>query len=322
MLQMLACNCKENSKKHGKDKNGNQRYRCKNCGKSWIDQESKPLVNLRTDLKTAEFVLKCLLEGMSIRATVRLTDVSKNAIQRIIQVAGIRCKEFMEKVVVDQPVKDVECDEIWNFIGCKERHIKEKGISDIGIGDCYNYYGMERHTKFILAWECGKRSSDTTEAFVEKLGRACSRSGRYQVSTDGYGPYGTTVWRHMSPESSHGMIVKMFQSTGKGGRYSPGTITAIKKMNIYGNVDESRTSTSIIERANVTLRMQVRRMTRLTNAHSKKWENHESMMAIYFAWYNWCRKHETLKGDTPAMAQGLAPKHWTISELLLKATSA
>lgn len=98
------------------------------------------------------------------------------------------------------------------------------------------------------------------------------------------------------------MIVKMFKSTGKGGRYSPGMITSIEKMNIYGNVDESRTATSIIERANLTLRIQVRRMTRLTNARSKKWENHESMMAIYFAWYNWCRKHETLKRATPAMA--------------------
>lgn len=112
------------------------------------------------------------------------------------------------------------------------------------------------------------------------------------------------------------MVVKMSQENDRGGRYSPGDIISIKKLSVYGNVDETSLGTTYVERANLFVRMHVRRMTRLTIAHSKKFENHESILAIYFCWYNWCRKHEPLTGDTPAMAQGLADKRWTISELL------
>ena len=211
---MLMCNCKENSRKHGKDRSGNQRFRCRICGKTWVDVESRPLAHLRLDMGKAEIVLKMLLEGMAINAVVRVTGVSKTAILRLIEVAGERCEQFMSETITDQECRDIEVDEIWGFTFCKEKHATAQ---DLGpeVGDVYTFFAIERHTKCILAVHSGRRDSASTERFVEKLGKAVSSAATCQVNTDGFAAYGTTVWRYMGPQTSHGMVVKMFQSTGK-----------------------------------------------------------------------------------------------------------
>jgi IS1 family transposase len=204
------------------------------------------------------------------------------------------------------------------FIGCKERTRQHYGYDENICGDAYCFTAIERTTKLIVAWHLGKRSPGDTQDFADILRRA--RTGRFQLTTDGYSPYQRAIPYTFGPRIDFATLVKKYQTPDDGQRrYSPADIVGITITVRTGDPDEDRICTSHVERHNRTIRMQVRRMTRLTDAHSKKWENHDAALALFFAFYNFCRVHSTLK-TTPAVKAGISDHVWSLAELLQRAS--
>ncbi len=302
-------------KKHGRDRKGNQRLRCKLCGETWTDDTPKPLGNMRISMKDAKLALGMLLEGMSVRATERLTGLHRDTICDLILTVGDNCQRFLDTQIRGVEAKDVQVDEIWSFVGCKERTASYKGYGEDS-GDSWTVVAIERNTKLVIAHQVGERDTTTVCTLLQKL--ADFTVGRFQLSTDGLAAYKLNVPFMLRDRVDFGVIIKQYASAQKTTRYSPAKIIGTKRKTRFGNPDESMISTSHVERFNLTIRMNNRRFTRLTNAHSKSLKHHKAMQAIFFAWYNFCRKHETIK-QTPAMASGLAEKAWTITQLLERA---
>jgi IS1 family transposase/transposase-like protein len=312
---MIVSVCQhEKTKKHGKDKNGNPRRRCCLCGKTWIVAD-RPLGAMRTSVKEAALALGMLLEGMSVRAVGRLTGLKPNTICDLILTVGDNCQRLLAEKVKGVNAQDIQCDELWGFVLMKERQ-RRAGHMTGDEGDWWTYIGIDRDTKLVLAHHVGQRDGDSCERFVRKLYNATS--GRCQISTDGLGAYSLNIPFVFRGEVDFGQLIKKYQNTKSEGRYSPPRIIRATKRAMYGDPDMDLVCTSHVERLNLTVRMTLRRFTRLTNGHSKSLAHHKAMLAIFFAWYNLCRKHETLKA-TPAMAAGLTDKPWTIRELLEKA---
>ncbi|REJ87005.1 MAG: IS1 family transposase [Planctomycetota bacterium] len=309
---MQCPSCREQASKFGKTRDGQQRYRCRECRKTF--SEPKPLPGLATDLESAVMALRLLLEGMSIRATARITNLDKDTVQRIVETAGRQCCQFMADAIDNHPFGDIQIDEQWGFVGMKEKTaFFQGGAADAG--DAYTFTAIDRDSKMVICFHLGKRDSDHTWEFVEKLYRCVS--GRPQISTDGFRPYMQAIpltWRF---DCDYAQLVKKYGSPDQQGqrRYSPARIIGVDERAVCGSPDEDHICTSHVERHNLTTRMQVRRMTRLTNGFSKKWENHEAMLGLFYAWYNWCRKHSTLK-TTPAVSAGLTDEPWSLEKLL------
>lgn len=207
----------------------------------------------------------------------------------------------------------MECDEIWGFVGCKEKTRLSNNYSE-DFGDSYCFVGLESSTKLVLAWHLGKRPAEDTRQFSEKLSHATS--GRFQLTTDGFRPYKTAIPQAFNGRVDFAQLIKEYAiPDGEERRYSPPEVVGIATVVCCGQPDPDRICTSYVERSNLTMRMTVRRLTRLTNAFSKKWENHEAALALYFAFYNYCRVHMMLK-RTPAMEAGLTDQAWSVGELL------
>jgi IS1 family transposase len=217
---------------------------------------------------------------------------------------------------------DIQCDEVWSFVGKKEKTAFFDGSAD-GCGDAYIFTAIERNTKLMFCFHVGRRTGEDAALFADKLALCCSDSIRPHVSTDGYNPYHTAIPSAFGNNVDHGMLIKQYASpAGKGQqRYSPATIIGAKHYQNAGTSKPGQICTSHVERSNLTIRMQNRRFTRLTNAFSKKWENHQLMFALFVAWYNFCRPHMTLK-TTPAVAAGLASEGWSVERLLAKSAKA
>lgn len=272
------------------------------------------LGNMYLSEDKALLILNLLLEGNSIRSIERITGVEKKTITRVLLEAGSHCEALMNRKIKNVAVKDVEADEIWGFVQCKNRHKLANKITDEKRGDAYTFVGIERNTKLVLAWHLGARGMADTEIFTEKLYEATS--GRFQLTTDGWKPYENAVSYSLGTRVDYAMLIKVYErDTEKEARYSPPvvveTITQIK----IGNPDPSRICTSIVERSNLSMRTSIRRLTRLTNAFSKKWENLKAMLALYFAHYNFCRIHSSIR-CTPAMESGLTKSVWSLRDLL------
>jgi transposase-like protein/IS1 family transposase len=310
-------------RRFGKTSNGSQRYRCDACKKTFTDKNSRPAGRQdrrRVATDRMIFALRMILEGNSFRATERLLGIHRDTIIRAMVEAGEKCQAFMEKVIKDVPVADVEVDEIWGFVGCKEKTRARNGYSEM-FGDAWCFLGIERTTKMILAWHLGKRTGEDTYAFAGKLSRATA--GRFQLTTDGFAPYKSVIPATFAGRVDYATLVKVYGTDTEEDckRYSPAKIVDAEKKIKMGSPDEDRICTSFVERSNRQIRMQIRRMTRLTDAHSKKWENHEAAFALFFAYFNFCRVHSTL-GTTPAVATGFAVRPWTLEELLDQAAPA
>ncbi len=312
---MQCPTCQTEGRKFGKDRAGNQRFQCPTCRKTFSQRPARPLGKMRLTPDKALQVLQLLLEGMSVRATTRVTGVSKDTILGLLVAVGERCETMLASRIVGVPVRDVQVDEVWGYCFCKEKVRAQKYAGQDEIGDAYCFIGVERTTKLILAWHLGRRSTEDTHEFAEKL--AIATSGPFQVTTDGFAPYKSEI-----PSVLRGVdfatLVKVY-ATKDDHKYSPGEVTGTLKTCCSGNPDPDRICTSHVERGNLTVRMQDRRMTRLTNAFSKKWRNHRASMALHFAYFNYCRVHMTLK-TTPAVAAGLEVRPWTLSELLEAST--
>ena len=312
---MICSTCKhETYKKHGHDRHGNQRYRCLLCGVTWVPDQPKPLGDMRIDKKDAILCLRMLLEGNSIRTTERLTGVNRNTIMSLLTLVGIRAQEYWTNRMVGLHAKNVQVDEVWGFVGCKDKTRQRLGRKD-ECGDAYCFLAIERDTKLLLSWHVGKRDINDTRWFADKFRRATA--GRFQVTTDGFKPYCTTLPEAFMGQLDFGQLIKIYGrgEDGSNGRYSPSEIKTTRKRTMWGNPDKAQICTSHVERCNLSIRMGVRRMTRLTNAFSKKWENHEAHLALYFLYYNFCRVHATRK-TTPAVAHGLTDRVWSIERLL------
>jgi IS1 family transposase len=268
-----------------------------------------------TPLEKAVQVLHLLVEGCSVRSIERLTGVHRDTILRLLVVVGERCERLMTERVRNVQVRDVQCDEIWGFVFKKEQHKEPDETKNREIGDAYCFVAIERYSKLVLAFQLGKRDRIACEDFISKLRWATSEQG-FQVTTDGFQPYIGAIDAGLSDRVDYAQLVKVYASDREGeARYSPPEVVDAVPTPIFGNPDPKRICTSHVERQNLTMRMQIRWFTRLTNGFSKKWENLWAALCLHFAYYNFCRVHGSLR-VTPAMGAGMTDQVWTISRLL------
>lgn len=311
---MIKAACQHTHRaKHGK-RNGQQRWRCRDCQATFTCNEERPLGKMRTDMEDAVQVLVMLLEGMSIRACERLTGMKDSTICDLIVEVGEKCDKFLGQAIVNVATKAVQLDELWDFVGCKEKTKKLRGRDDEEIGDSWTWCAIDADSKLILSHAVGQRDESTCVRFLKRLDNATL--GKFQVTTDGLGLYTHNVPFELGSRVDYAQLIKTYQSSQEETRYSPATITGIEIITRFGNPDLAKVSTSYSERFNLSVRMHVRRFTRLTNAHSKSARHHAAMTALFVAWYNFCRKHHTLRGKTPAMVAGLTDHVWSIGKLL------
>lgn len=244
---------------------------------------------------------------MSIRATVRLTGVAKNTITKLGLELGNACREYQDKAFHNLPCKNIQCDEIWSFCYSKEKNVPTEFKGVFGYGDVWTWTAICADTKLVPSFFVANRSPEAAMIFMEDL--AGRLKNRVQLTTDGHRAYLTAVENAFAGNIDYAMLVKVYGSQNDtydtaARKYSPAECTEIKKKKICGNPDTKLISTSYAERQNLTMRMSMRRFTRLTNGFSKKIENLEAAVALYFIYYNFCRVHQTLR-VTPAMEAGI-----------------
>lgn len=265
-----------------------------------------------------EQVVRCLVEGNSIRATVRMTGVAKNTVTKLLVDLGTACSVHMDQSMRDLPCERLQVDEIWTFVGSKQKNVPDEKQGEYG--DWWTWVALDADTKLVPTFRVGGRDLGEAKAFIDDL--AGRLSGRVQLTSDGHMPYVTAVRDAFKGEIDYAVLQKIY-AFGKGNRYSPPPCIGAERRIVLGNPDRKHISTSYVERQNLTMRMSMRRYTRLTNAFSKKVENLTAACALHFCHYNFCRVHKTL-GTTPAVSAGVADHVWTISELvgLLEAAEA
>jgi len=259
-------------------------------------------------------ILHLLVEGNSMRATSRIADVSINTVTKLLVDAGTACLAFQDEAVRNINSKRVQCDEIWSFCGSKEKNVPDEFKGQKGFGDCYTWTAIDADTKLAISWLVGRRDVEYAEAFMADL--ASRLADRIQLTTDGYGPYINAVEKMFGGAIDYAMLVKIYEGEGKEGqkRYSPACFVNAEKRRINGDPDLKEVSTSYVERQNLTMRMGMRRFTRLTNGFSKKIENLEHAVSLHFMHYNFARVHKTLR-VTPAMESGIADHVWSMEEI-------
>ena len=259
-------------------------------------------------------IIAALTEGMSIRSVERLTGVHRDTIMRLGARVGRGCAELHDRMFVGIRAGRLELDELWAFIGCKQKNVKRKDLA--ARGDQYTFVALASSTKAIVAYRTGKRHTDTTDAFIQDLHERVL--GAPEISTDGWHPYKNAIRDAFGGRAAHGIINKTYSVTHlatkeASRRYSPAAVVAVSREIVSGLPMDI--STSHVERQNLSVRMASRRFTRLTNGFSKKLDNHLAAVALYVAYYNLCRWHETIR-STPAEALGLTDHAWSIGELL------
>jgi transposase-like protein/IS1 family transposase len=310
---MVCHNCRIECKRHGSDRKGNQRYQCRQCSKTFLEPREQPLEGMYLPVEKAESVLRMLLEGNSVSSVERLTDVHHTTILKLLVLAGEKCERIMGQKIRNVKVQDVELDECWSFIQKKARNAQPD--DDPSFGDCYVFVGIERHSKLVLNIAMGKRDQATTDAFIEAL-RAATANAPYQVTADGFACYPSAIDATLSDRVDFAQLIKVYRAPAEGeARYSPAEVVSTEAVPVIGNPNPRRICTSIVERSNLSLRMGTRRFTRLTNAFSRKWENHWAAVVLWYCWYNFGRVHKALR-MTPAMAAGIPDHIWTVRELL------
>jgi IS1 family transposase len=270
---------------------------------------------MRISQERAVLVLSLLTEGSSIRSAERISGTHRDTICRLLRVVGGKCESLLNRLVAKVPVQDVQADEIWSFVGMKEKTKFRKQLADPELGDAYTFVGMERTSKLVLAWHLGRRTAEDTNLFAAKLSGAAA--GTYQLTTDGFNAYPAAIEAHLGGRVDYAQLVKTYSGEGLDSerRYLPPSIIASETILVSGTPEEDRVCTSHVERQNLHIRMQLRRFTRLTNAFSRKRENLRAALALHFAAYNFCWMHRTIR-CTPAMAAGLVRKPWAVGDLL------
>jgi IS1 family transposase len=261
----------------------------------------------------AERAMRCLLEGCSIRSTERLTGLNRNTIMRVLVAVGEKCEKLLDTRLQKLTCRYVQCDEIWSFVGKKQRHVRKEDGPECG--DQWIFVALDADTKLVASYRIGKRTIANTMSFIGDLHKRLAQ--QIQLTTDGFHFYTKAVPEVFGLDVDFAQLVKLFGDYGQHdeGRYSPPRIAEVISKVRIGRPSVSDISTSYVERQNLTMRMQLRRLTRLTNAFSKKLENLKAAVALHFAYYNFCRIHSSLR-VTPAMEAGLTDHVWSITEVL------
>ncbi len=259
-------------------------------------------------------VLHLLCEGMSIRAITRVAGVSKNTVSKLIEDVGAACMAFHNEHVRDVKAKRVQVDEIWSFTYAKQKNVAAAKSAPDRAGDTWTWTAIDADTKLILQWYVGDRDGDTAKFFIDNL--ASRLANRVQLTSDGHKPYLEAVEGAFGADIDYAMLIKIYGQTSEGQkRYSPAECIGITTKVIEGKPDPKHISTSYVERQNLTMRMHMRRFTRLTNGFSKKIEQHVNAVALHFVYYNFCRIHKTLR-VSPAMAAGVTDRLWEVSDIV------
>jgi IS1 family transposase len=267
---------------------------------------------LSMDKKIA--VISALVEGCSVRATSRLTGVAKGTILRLLADVGTACAEYQDAALRNLSSKRVQVDEIWSFVGCKQKNITPEKLADGICGDAWTFVAIDADTKLAIGWLVGRRDAGFATDFLQDV--AGRLSNRVQLTTDGHKMYLTAVPDAFGESIDYAQLVKVYGNDPEGQkRYSPAQCLGTETKAIIGSPDPKHVSTSYIERQNLTMRMQMRRFTRLTNAFSKTLENHRHSVALFYMWYNFARVHQTLR-VTPAMEAGISSHVWSIEEIV------
>jgi len=312
---MQCPTCKADCQRFGTNRNGSQRFRCVECKKTFSAKLTDRIEGSNIPLAQVEKVLQLLIEGCSVRSAERISGLHRDTILKLLVTAGEQCEKLMGRLIVNVPVKDVEADEIFAFVQKKQRQVKPD--DDPSYGDAYTFVAIERNSKLVLNFALGKRNQATTDIFIEGLRHSTNRNQKFQITTDGFAPYRSAVVNTLEDRiSGYAQLIKVYRASQDGeARYSPAEVQSVEVVPVYGDPDPARICTSIVERQNLTMRMQMRRLTRLTNGFSKKWENLWAALCLHFAYYNFCKIHRTLR-VTPAMQAGIADSVWDIADLL------
>ena len=268
----------------------------------------------KLDTATRTQVVKCLIDGVGINATCRIAGVAKNTVLKLLRELGEACQRHHDKAVRNVKAKRIQCDEIWSFVAKKQKNVPESQQGQFGVGDVWTWTALDADSKLIVSYCVGLRDAGYAHEFMQDVAERLAN--RVQLTSDGHKAYLDAVEDAFYGEVDYAMLVKLYGCERPGeARYSPAICTGCKATPINGNPEREHISTSYVERQNLTMRMTNRRFTRLTNAFSKKIENHQHAIAINFAHYNFCRIHKTLR-VTPAMEAGLTDHVWEIEELL------
>jgi IS1 family transposase len=266
------------------------------------------------DTETRARVVNCLIEGCSIRATVRMTGAAKNTVVKLLVAIGCACAGYHNRAVRNLKIRRLQCDEIWCFVGAKAKNVKaEKKLE--GWGDVWTWVGIDADTKLVVSYLVGGRDGGWAHDFMEDCAKRIRN--RVQITTDGHRAYLDAVEDAFGADIDYAMLQKIYgaPSDEETRRYSPAKCIGCDMKVVSGDPDPKHVSTSYVERQNLTMRMQMRRFTRLTNAHSKKVDNHRHMVALHYMHYNFCRVHQTLR-CTPAMEAGITDHVWSLEELI------
>ena len=268
-------------------------------------------------LKIRSMILNMLCEGQSMRATARLAGVSFNTVAKLLIDAGKVCADLHDELVQDVRASRIQCDEVWSFTYAKQKNVPTAKAAPAEAGDTWTWTALDGDSKLIVSWLVGGRDSGYAIAFMGDL--RSRLANRVQLTTDGHKAYLEAVEGAFGGDVDYAQLIKLYgEPTGQKGherKYSPSECTGTRKRRVEGNPDPKAVSTSYVERQNLTMRMQMRRFTRLTNAFSKKFENHMYMVALYTVWYNFIRIHKTLR-VTPAMESGLTDRVWDMEDIL------
>ncbi len=268
-------------------------------------------------MERKEQILSALVEGVSIRSTERMTNTHRDTIMRLLVRVGNGCQQLLDEHLKNFHSKYIQVDEIWTYVGKKERRLTDEEKRKYDIGDQYVFVALDAETKLVPVFTVGKRDGHTTLRFMLELQNKLRENGRIQLTTDGFFHYGLVVESIFGADVDYAQLIKLYCSENPGaGRYSPPRVSEVVSKKLNGNPDPKHISTSYVERQNLTMRMQMRRFTRLTNAFSKKLENLKSALALHFAHYNFMRVHSTLR-VTPAMEAGITNHIWEWDEVLV-----
>jgi len=258
-------------------------------------------------------IIGMLIEGMSLRATSRLADVSINTVTKLLVNVGSASADYQDRTLRNLKCKRIQCDEIWAFVYAKEKNVPTEKKGQFGYGDVWTWTAIDAETKLVPSFMVGNRDARSARMFIDDS--ASRLASRVQLTTDGLKVYLEAVEGAFGSEIDYSMLIKTYESNQEETRYSPAVCTSCERKPVMGHPNPDHISTSYVERQNLTMRMGMRRFTRLTNAFSKKVENHAYQVALHFMHYNFCRIHKTLR-VTPAMEAGVTNHVWTVEEML------
>jgi IS1 family transposase/transposase-like protein len=313
---MNCSTCTIECSKFGKHRNGLRRFRCPRCGKTYTEEHTRLFDPMIVPEDKALLAIQLLLEGSSVRTTERVTQLHRDTILKLLVIAGERCMNLMDEKMRGLRCERIQGDELWCFVGKKQRNV---GVEDSPeLGDAWVFVALDADSKLIPAYTVGKRTRETTYSFLNSLKSRIAEEHRFQLTTDGFHFYRKGVEDVFAGQADFAQLIKIFGDHGQheaAGRYSPAAMTQTIIKIRDGRPTRRHISTSYVERSNLSIRMALRRFTRLTNAYSKKLDNLKAACALYFAYYNFCRVHSSIR-VSPAVEAGITDRIWTLRELL------